>query len=59
MYNPEYMRKLKLKRREAGLCPTCGGEREDLERINCRACSASGTRRKQESRRRLKMDAKT
>jgi uncharacterized membrane protein YvbJ len=54
MYKPEYMQRVRAKRRAEGLCPTCGGIREDEDRVNCRECRESGTKRKQLSRKRAK-----
>ncbi|WP_105616071.1 hypothetical protein [Vallitalea okinawensis] len=52
MYKPEYMRRVRAKRREQGLCPGCGAERDKDGRIYCSKCIESGVRRKQESRKR-------
>jgi hypothetical protein len=37
-YRNAYQMRFKIKRREAGLCPTCGGPRDDEGFIGCCNC---------------------
>ncbi len=38
MTNAEALKRLRNRRKIAGLCPTCGSEREDKTKVNCLAC---------------------
>ena len=53
-YNTNYVRDMRRSRKELGLCPMCGGERDRGDKAWCSRCAEAHNRRDRQRRAKIK-----